>query len=91
MICGFDRSCLCIGMNSNSYNIDLFIFQGSRVWLLEGKDWVPATVTESKGAEVTFRTEYDKVKKSKVSSNCHPVFANLMALSAALNAITCRG
>jgi len=48
-------------------------------------------VTESKGAEVTFRTEYDKVKKSKVASNCHSVFANLMALSAALNAITCRG
>jgi len=34
---------------------------GSRVWLLEGKDWVPATVTESKGGQVTFHTEYDKV------------------------------
>ena len=36
-------------------------FKGSRVWLLEGKDWVPATVTESNGGQVTFRTEYDKV------------------------------
>lgn len=33
---------------------------GSRVWLLEGKNWVPATVTESNGGQVTFRTEYDK-------------------------------
>ena len=31
------------------------------MWLLEGKDWVPATVTESKGGQVTFHTEYDKV------------------------------
>ncbi|XP_073237058.1 unconventional myosin-X-like isoform X2 [Porites lutea] len=40
--------------------MESFYEVGSRVWLLEGKDWVPATVTESKGAEVTFRTEYDK-------------------------------
>jgi len=45
--------------------MESFYEAGSRVWLLEGKDWVPATVTESKGGEVTFRTEYDKVSKRK--------------------------
>ncbi|KAK2564848.1 Unconventional myosin-X [Acropora cervicornis] len=41
-------------------SIDKKLAMGSRVWLLEGKDWVPATVTEFKGGEITFRTEYDK-------------------------------
>ncbi|PFX28678.1 Unconventional myosin-X [Stylophora pistillata] len=40
--------------------MESFYEVGSRVWLLEGKDWVPATVTESKGGQVTFRTEYEK-------------------------------
>lgn len=50
-------------------------------------------MTESKGAEVTFRTEYDKVKKSKVASNCHSVFANFNGIKRGIesNAITCRG
>lgn len=42
-------------------------YQGSRMWLLEGKDWVPATVTEFKGGEITFRTEYDKVRYDIIS------------------------
>lgn len=43
------------------------------MWLLEGKDWVPATVTESKGGQVTFHTEYDKVSlilKNKLNDSC---------------------
>lgn len=39
----------------------LLFLQGSRVWLLEGKNWVPAVVTEAKSGQITFRTEYDKV------------------------------
>ena len=48
--------------NVGEFLVSFLPIQGSRVWLLEGKDWVPATVTESKGGEVTFRTDYDKVR-----------------------------
>ena len=48
--------------NVGEFLLSFLPIQGSRVWLLEGKDWVPATVTESKGGEVTFRTDYDKVR-----------------------------
>ncbi|KAJ7382056.1 Unconventional myosin-X [Desmophyllum pertusum] len=38
----------------------LFYFLGISCVASRGKDWVPATVTESKGGQVTFHTEYDK-------------------------------
>lgn len=57
--------------------MESFYEVGSRVWLLEGKDWVPATVTESKGGEVTFRTDYDKTysigKESLKRQNVTPM------------------
>ena len=36
-------------------------FQGAKVWLYGDNDWVPATVKEIKGKEVTLESDYGKV------------------------------
>lgn len=70
-----------------SYKYLVLYFKGSRVWLLEGKDWVPATVTESNGGQVTFRTEYDKVSfhvnesLKTVSTTRHVLIATIVRTS----------